>query len=1289
MDKQQAKELISQTFTQAFDHERFHHFTAQLLNHLNDSPERQRRWSGQMIKKAYVEHVNHYERIGTYTDPEGRKLDVLVIHLKKETTLERGRTLLRNFAADYLSTGHGNDKYAVLAAYVSKEETDWRFSYIKLEYALEQDDAGRVKELKELTPARRYSFLVGKNEKSHTAQKQFLSLLENDQSDPALKEIEKAFDIEKVTKEFFEHYKELFDKTCKELNKLIAKDVKIESEFLRLAGYDERLPKSRKDEEKKARDKQDQELEEVVANFAKKLLGQIVFLYFLQKKGWFGVEKNAAWGTGQKDYLRYLFSRKKPEENYFNDVLEPLFYNTLAVERTHDYSDRFRCKIPFLNGGLFEAMGDYDWVHADLLLPDELFSNQETTKDGDTGTGILDVFDRYNFTVNEAEPLETEVAVDPEMLGKVFENLLPENLRHKGGTYYTPRVIVNYMCQQSLINYLAGALSIIPREDIETFITRGEVFREFEANQRANEKNALPESIRKNAKQLDRLLADITVCDPAIGSGAFPVGMMQEIVKARLTLAAVEGMPARTSYELKRHAIENSLYGVDIDPSATEIARLRLWLSLVVDELEFRRIQPLPNLDYKIMQGNSLLEEFAGVKLFDDDLLAATGQDTEVQKTVIREEIIRKQNQLIELASKKIPSARELKAKFGKEIEQLTRQLNALSVPPAADQSDKLFRDLSTDAREKLAELKRLHREFFEQSSPKKKKELRQKLEQLEWEFMELKLEKSDPALLAELAKHRRDNRKSYFLWKLHFVEVFQAKGGFDVVIGNPPYIRIQEIQASAPAMAAYFKQKYAAAGKGNYDIYVIFVERGLSLLNPSGFLSYIQPHKFFNAQYGAPLRKLVADGQHLLHVVHFGDQQIFAAATTYTCLLFLSKQPVDQCRLVKVEDFEAWSRARVGREGEIASERISGDEWNFAVGRDAAVFEKLSQMPVKLDDIAERMAQGIRTSANEVYVLDVLKTKGQLITAHSQMLEREVVLEREAVSLFLQGREIKPYRVLPSGKVVIIPYSSDKSTTALIKEQEFKKKYPHTFAYLLENKAYLQNRENGKMSGGNWYGFVYPKNIEMMTNLKILVPDIADRASFALDEGGQYAFTSGYGITLKDGVGESPKYVLGLLNSKLLDFYWKKISTHLRGGFFRYFTQFIKQLPIRRINFSDRFEEKQHQQMVTIVDYLLFLKTNAAEDESRDQLMVSYFEQIIDALVYELYLPDEIHTAGREFFAPLLAERLPALAEIKGDKLSGLRQIFERLFHKDHVIRQNIFFLDTIESIRIIEGKA
>jgi methylase of polypeptide subunit release factors len=1256
MDKKQAKELIRQTFAQAFDQDRFHDFTAQLLNHLNDSPERQRRWAGQMIKKAYSDYVNHYERIGTYTDPEGRKLDVLVIHLKKETTLERGRTLLRNFAADYLSTGHGNDKDAVLAAYVTKDETDWRFSFVKLEYALEKDDSGKVKERKELTPARRYSFLVGENEKSHTAQKQFLSLLENDQSDPLLSGIEEAFKIEKVTKEFFEQYKLLFDKTKAALEVRLERDAKACDDF-----------------KAKAIETDD---------FAKKLLGQIVFLYFLQKKGWFGVARDAAWGTGQKDYLRHLFSLKKPEENYFNDVLEALFYDTLAREREGDYAPHFRCKIPFLNGGLFEAMGDYDWVHADLLLPDELFSNREITKDGDTGTGILDVFDRYNFTVNEAEPLETEVAVDPEMLGKVFENLLPENLRHKGGTYYTPRVIVNYMCQQSLINYLAaGSAGVsptaIPREDIETLITRGEVFREFEANQRANEKNALPEAIRKNARQLDRLLAEITVCDPAIGSGAFPVGMMQEIVKARLTLAAVEGMPEQTVYELKRHAIEHSLYGVDIDPSAIEIARLRLWLSLVVDELEFQRIQPLPNLDYKIMQGNSLLEEFAGVKLFDDHLLAATSQDTEAQKTVIREEIIRKQNQLIELASKKIPSARELKAKFGKEIEQLNRQLNALSAPPTADQADKLFRDLSTDAREKLAELKRLHKDFFEQSSPKKKKELRQKLEQLEWEFMELKLEKSDPALLRELAKHRRDNRKSYFLWKLHFVEVFQAKGGFDVVVANPPYVRQEEIKHLKEAL----KRSYDTY-TGTADLYVYFYEQAVRLLNSTGTLAFITSNKYFRAGYGEKLRTMLSEQTRIDQLIDFGDAPVFDA-TAYASILILGRKFTDG------HEARAWSLPP----GEpihsfeqqfnqhclvLPQSELKSDGWRLESAKVLLLLEKLRKSGTPLGTYVEgRFYRGIVTGFNEAFIVDCA-TRDRLIA--------EDASSAEVLKPYLRGRDVKRWRFdNPDLWLVFIPWHFplhlDKSIKGVSAkaEREFARKYPAIYRHLSFFKDQLLARnkdETGiryewfalqRWGADYWQEFEHPK---------IIYPDIYVHQSFAWDSQKYYPGNTCYFIPTAE------KWLIALLNSKLIEWFYSLISNKVRGGYLRAFSDYMQQVPIAQTS------QAQQATITKLVDYLLFLKANTAETESHDQLMVSYFEQIIDALVYELYLPDEIHGVGREFFAPLLAQNLPALDEIKSDKLLALRQIFERLFHKDHVIRQNIFFLDTIESIRIIEGK-
>ena len=529
----------------------------------------------------------------------------------------------RNFIAWYLNGSRGGEmKDAALVAFVSPDENDWRFSLVKMDYRFEEGKNGQMKVKEEFTPARRWSFLVGNNENSHTAQNQFVPIIMDDEDDPTLAGLEEAFNIEKVTKEFFEKYHDLFIRTEEILGEIISKDRKIKDDFS-AKGVN-------------------------TVDFAKKLLGQIVFLYFLQKKGWFGVERDDDWGTGPRNFLRELFDGKHCKyTNFFNDILEPLFYQALRNNRRHDddYYSKLNCKIPFLNGGLFDPINNYDWVHTDILLPNELFSNSEKTKEGDTGNGIFDVFDRYNFTVKEDEPLEREVAVDPEMLGKVFENLLEVKDRKSKGTYYTPREIVHYMCQQSLINYLHtelnpetttyeklgekqfdmlgnkakdGQLDItiehrsnpeIPKEDIEILIQHGESIAENDATVGLTKKYSykLPESIRQDAKLIDDKLANIKICDPAIGSGAFPVGMMTEIVKARNVLSAYIKDPKRSIYSFKRECIEKSLYGVDIDSGAVEIAKLRLWLSLVVDEDDIKQIKPLPNLDYKIVCGNSLL----------------------------------------------------------------------------------------------------------------------------------------------------------------------------------------------------------------------------------------------------------------------------------------------------------------------------------------------------------------------------------------------------------------------------------------------------------------------------------------------------------------------------------------------------------------------------------------------------------------------------------------------------------------------------------------------------------
>ncbi len=467
-------------------------------------------------------------------------------------------------------------------------------------------------------------------------------------------------------------------------------------------------------------------------------------------------------------------------------------------------------------------------------------------------------------------------------------------------------------------------------------------------------------------------------------------------------------------------------------------------------------------------------------------------------------------------------------------------------------------------------------------------------------------------------------NRINAFNWNTEFADVMKG-GGFDVVIGNPPYIRIQTMKEWAPQEVEIYKKNFVSASKGNYDIYVVFVERGLSLLNKNGLLGYILPHKFFNAQYGEQLRSVIAKGKHLKEIVHFGHQQVFENATTYTCLLFLGKRSFDDFLFNKVEDLPSWRSTNGMSAGTISAKGISSSDWNFVVGDKGVLTDKLRDKFPSFKLFAKRIAQGIRTSANQIYVLEIVSEENNLIIAKSKELNKNVKIEKEIVKQFLQGKEIKPFSISSSQKIVIVPYKLENEKITLIEQNEMKIKFPHAFSYLLENKLFLENRENGKMKNNNWYAYVYPKNIEFMGQIKILVPDIAIASSFAFDERGEFAFTSGYGITLKEETDFSPKYLLGLLNSKLLDFYLKKISTVMRGGYIRFFSQYIEQLPIRTINFTDPLDKARHDRMVALVSQMLELNKKL-QDATLDHEKTLLSRQIeaadgaIDKLVYELY---------------------------------------------------------------------
>lgn len=746
MNKTEAEHLVFNTFTHAFSKEKFTQFMRNLLPDLQLASTKT--ISNAQLPQGFRENVHSYTRLGTYRDPNGDVLDVVIVKLKQQGSLDHARTRQRNLMTHYLNK---RSKDAVLAAYTTDDPTDWRFSFVKLAYQTEITNKGTVKVKKDFTPARRYSFLVGEHEPNHTAQKQ-LSVLLMSEGRLTIGQIEEAFNIESVTKEFFEDYRSLFLQIKENMDQIETSNQKIKDEFERC--------------------------EIDTANFAKKLLGQIVFLYFLQKKGWLGVPKDQAWGTGDKKFLSNLFIKNK-NRNFFDDVLEPFFYEALAIERKGDYYSDLECKVPFLNGGLFEPLHGYDWENIGIGLSNQIFEN------------VFRIFDRYNFTVREDEPLEKEVAVDPEMLGKVFENLLDIKDRKSKGAFYTPREIVHYMCQESLINYLDITLNKyekkVDKGDIEIFIREGDlsIERDQAREERKLEDNdyGLPESIRKHAEEIDFALADIKICDPAVGSGAFLVGMMTEIIQARnILISYLHNQCNRDAYTFKWHCIENSLYGVDIDVSAVEIAKLRLWLSLVVDEESYDQIRPLPNLDYRIICGNSLLS---------------------VQKDLFNYTFYP------ELEKKKI--------------------------------------------------------QYFDTTSPKNKKVIRHEIENLINQLTE---------------------GKQLFDFELYFSEIFSAKQGFDIVIGNPPYVFSRENLSSD--QKELFKELFTLT-QFKLNLYILYIEKSYCILNNFGTFSFIIPNNWLTLSTTSNLRHFILTKTFNTKLVLNYDH-VFQSASVDTCLLFFNK---------------------------------------------------------------------------------------------------------------------------------------------------------------------------------------------------------------------------------------------------------------------------------------------------------------------------------------------------------------------------------------------------------------
>lgn len=547
--------------------------------------------------------------LGNYEVNEYTKIGIFEVQLNDTVKLTRNRVGLRNLIKSITQQVAG-----AMVVFVQGEK--WRFSYIS-KRKVKNKETNTIED-KETAP-KRYTYLFGKGEKALTAAQRFDKLIQKQQGNIfqflTLNDFEEAFSVEKLSKDFFNEYKKSYEDFVEFITgkRYLKKGNKFVETIIHPANF--QLRNLFGNDEKQARD------------FCKRMMGRIVFLYFIQKKGWLACpsivnDKSSMinWGQGDQDYLYNLFKNSKHKDDFYSQELVPLFFKTLNNpqsqtitppannsksnqsfnQKNHSSDNVF---FPYLNGGLFDD--SHDRKFNKLAMPTEIFEN------------LFNTFNNFNFTIYEDAPDEHTVAVDPEMLGHIFENLLEDN--KDKGAFYTPKEIVHYMCRESLAAYLTASDEL----NIADNQTGKETINKIIQQQELSKEEIV--YAEKNAFKIIDALEQVKICDPAIGSGAFPMGILQEIFNAQIYLQELKGFTRKqTEAEIKKHIIEESIYGVDIDAGAVDIARLRFWLSLVVDETE---PQPLPNLSFKIVCANTLIPlgkiknlDIGGTKEIADDL---------------------------------------------------------------------------------------------------------------------------------------------------------------------------------------------------------------------------------------------------------------------------------------------------------------------------------------------------------------------------------------------------------------------------------------------------------------------------------------------------------------------------------------------------------------------------------------------------------------------------------------------------------------------------------------------
>ncbi len=843
-------------------------------------------------------------------------------------------------------------------------------------------------------------------------------------------EWQKAFDVEEVTDKFFADYQRVF--------------AQVENAV-------EGIPEDQTEERRL---------------YTQRLFNRLMFMRFIEKKGWLTY-------NGNRDYLRSLFDAtdaSDTDENFLNDRLYWAFFHGFgnAANLPQELSEAIerRGEVPFLNGGLFE-MQEYDQRNA-VHIPNDKFAE------------ILKLFERYNFTVTESTPLDIEVAVDPEMLGKVFEELVTG--RHDTGSYYTPRSVVSFMCRESLKICLRNKTDEIPKI-LQAFVDDGDAT-----------------EIRHPEKVL-QVLQTLRICDPACGSGAYLLGMMSELLRLREALFRSQNVDSRTTYQRKLDIIQQNLYGVDKDEFAVNIAMLRLWLSLAVD-YEGDTPEPLPNLDYKVATGDSL-----------------TGPAPEPP------------DEQFNLEEQLIQQIQEHKAEYSVTYTDLEKQ----------------------ELREVIAELKR----------------------QL----------------------HGWQADADGFIWQVEFSEVFQ-ESGFDMVIGNPPYVRQELIRPIKPTLKKLFPEVYT----GTADLYVYFYKRGTELLRAGGVLTYISSNKFLRAAYGKKLRGFFTDNLCIRRLLDFGSVQVFKASVD-TCIVLVENAAPSGAAFFAAtfrdeNDIPRLSDSFQERLFSMHARDLSPNGWTLTSSEMIRLLERLENIGTPLGEYVDGFYRGVVTGCNDAFIIDA-DTREYLID--------EDAGSNELIKPVLRGRHLRKWKETSANEYLIAiassmnrewPWSDTRNEAEA--ERIFAETYPVIYQHLSDYHERLIARDD---QGKFYWELRSCAYYDKFEKPKIVYRRIATSLDASYDTKGTFGLDTTFFIPTIEFA------LLAILNSKLFDWYARHkvlpLNDPWAGGGLQFFAQYMKKVPIAKRTAS------QNAKLTCLVKQIL------ADPNSN---AVREIEQKIDSLVYKLY---------------------------------------------------------------------